>query len=54
LSVKVPTTVAQAIERLMFEQKLTKRAVVLDLLRQGGLEVPDDAIVDRRKAPRRR
>ena len=53
LSVKVPTTVAQAIERRMFEQKLTKRAVVLDLLRRGGLDVPDDAIADKRKAPRK-
>lgn len=37
LSVKVPPTVAEAIERLVFEKKLTKRAVVLDLLRRGGL-----------------
>lgn len=54
LSVKVPPTVAEAIERQMFEQKLTKRAVVLDLLRRGGLDVPEDAIADRRKAHRNR
>ncbi len=53
LSVKVPPAVAAAIEQMMFERKLTKRAVVLDLLRRGGLEVPGDAIADRRKAPRK-
>ena len=54
LSVKVPPTVAEAIERQMFDRKLTKRAVVLDLLRRGGVEVPDGAVADKRKAPRRR
>ena len=49
---KVPPTVAEAIERRMFDQTLTKRAVVLDLLRRGGLDVPDDAIADKRKARR--
>ena len=53
LSVKVPPAVAAAIEQMMFERKLTKRAVVLDLFRRGGLEVPDDAVTDRRKAPRK-